>query len=629
MSIMSIAIAVNIDSNSAMMLMALALAVLVMAVVIDWGEGWGVSISVGDSASKILAETAIIPRTPRPGPTPLQRILWAVGRTLRRPCGGTEAGSKYWRAHRFEWDHELDSELPGRLDARPAHDCAEMNLTPGQAVAVYRMAMDNGLWDCGYGSPHSPSVALIQQGLIRRWSATDILLVNEAYDERRLPGRNVRRLSRLIVALTNAMYRLQYTCETSFMARELAPMGAKALLRLTTPNAYWAVLAALAQCDGNRALFWVLLKQNLGQPKYKLVQRWGSTKAQWGLLGVDVPHIVTVRPAPGMAAKTAKALLTGWSTIGRSDEVLTPVNVLWTMFGKQAPDYVKLVELDTHAAGQFVYDSPELARGAGQWILSHRKALRCLLGQDRQKTMANLRMIVGRWEQTWSTLNWAKVVDKARLQALTGLSMGVAQVAVDLNMSQAQAERYMTWREANMRREVSILPTIQIDGAQGGLEGDWRLQSLTADDARGPVLGLYTDCCQHPEGVGHECALHGHTNPLGGFWIVTYKGRIVAQSWVWGIVDDADPNTVVALCCDNIETLGTTYTEGVLKMYRKASRLLVTQHNLRCVTVGTTYGGVDLGALEVVEEPLVPQGYGGYRDSDEQCLLAGKDDKQS
>ena len=73
---------------------------------------------------------------------------------------------------------------------------------------------------------------------------------------------------------------------------------------------------------------------------------------------------------------------------------------------------------------------------------------------------------------------------------------------------------------------------------------------LARSDRRGPVLGELTGCCQNVSGPAGDCAWHGQTDPLGGFFVVEDgSGCVMAQSWVWR------DRTGRALCYDSIECL--------------------------------------------------------------------------
>ena len=75
--------------------------------------------------------------------------------------------------------------------------------------------------------------------------------------------------------------------------------------------------------------------------------------------------------------------------------------------------------------------------------------------------------------------------------------------------------------------QVECVPKVSVS------EGDWKFYTLDRMDVRGPFLGNYTNCCQHPEGAGASCALYGTTQPNSGFVVLEYRGEVKFQSWIW------------------------------------------------------------------------------------------------
>ena len=151
-------------------------------------------------------------------------------------------------------------------------------------------------------------------------------------------------------------------------------------------------------------------------------------------------------------------------------------------------------------------------------------------------------------------------------------------------------------------------------------DGKWEMVKLDYDDPIGPMLGLFTNCCQHLDGVGHECARDGWESGFSGFYVVKYKGRIVAQSWAWRSKD------LKVLCFDNIEMLGDTYEAPVVELYKLAAKKIVGRLGIKSVTVGLGYDDLPelTSTLESVKNPPSPKNYDGYTDAKEQKLIYGE-----
>lgn len=150
------------------------------------------------------------------------------------------------------------------------------------------------------------------------------------------------------------------------------------------------------------------------------------------------------------------------------------------------------------------------------------------------------------------------------------------------------------------------------------ISGEYRFYRLAKDDPRGIFLGMYTNCCQHPGGAGSSCAWHGHESPDGAFYVIEYRGHIIAQSWAW--------RNKHVLVFDNIEVLGRDETREkvVKKLYIEAAQELLGRLGIKEVRAGVGYSGVSLGEYMPVEDPAeAPRGV--YTDARQQVVLAVKE----
>lgn len=149
--------------------------------------------------------------------------------------------------------------------------------------------------------------------------------------------------------------------------------------------------------------------------------------------------------------------------------------------------------------------------------------------------------------------------------------------------------------------------------------GEYRFYRLAKDDPRGIFLGLYTDCCQHPGGVGSSCAWHGHESPDGAFVVVEHRGQVAAQSWAWRRTDD--PRYAHVLVLDNVEVLGRdgARIKAVRHLYECAAREFLGRLGIREVRAGVGYTDVPLDDLPLVDP--VPAPAGVYSDARRQVLL--------
>jgi hypothetical protein len=125
--------------------------------------------------------------------------------------------------------------------------------------------------------------------------------------------------------------------------------------------------------------------------------------------------------------------------------------------------------------------------------------------------------------------------------------------------------------------------------------------------------------------------MDGYESPWSGFYIVEYKGSLIAQSWAWRSSSDngwADDDTTPhkALVFDSIEALGNAYVEGISKLYREAAKRIVGRLGIKEVRFGATGYGItrEVGLYLGMDEPkedVWPYNYSGYMDGARQWII--------
>lgn len=196
-------------------------------------------------------------------------------------------------------------------------------------------------------------------------------------------------------------------------------------------------------------------------------------------------------------------------------------------------------------------------------------------------------------------------------------------------------KNYKTFLELNRENAGKNIPDISIDGAIYGHPGFY-LKKLNVTNeneaALAACLGKETDCCQSLSGeAGEPCAIHGLTDPNGGFYVL-FKGdpgrhsitdKVCAQSWVW-------KSKTGVIVFDSIEVPNDLRKERIIhiisQLYRELAFKLVHEKGIPAVNCGTSSGcsshvGYDYTCASI-EKPL---DYDSYRDSHKQLPLAHKD----
>lgn len=197
----------------------------------------------------------------------------------------------------------------------------------------------------------------------------------------------------------------------------------------------------------------------------------------------------------------------------------------------------------------------------------------------------------------------------------------VQRACYECSMEHYNYKIYLEWLKEHVNKSFESCPPIDLT-----IEG-YRFYKMSFDDVRGPLLGLYTNCCQHPQGYGSECAAHGWESGFGAFYAVKHKGKIIGQSWAWrGGVSESDLGT---LCFDNIQLLANSYGPTILKLYTEAAKRIVGSLGVTRVTVGLGYN--TLKELEELPDDYCgakPHDYNGYRDShDQKVIFSLEEDK--
>jgi len=106
---------------------------------------------------------------------------------------------------------------------------------------------------------------------------------------------------------------------------------------------------------------------------------------------------------------------------------------------------------------------------------------------------------------------------------------------------------------------------------------DYEFEVIDKKDIRGYFCG-YPFSCQYIGGIGARFTKYGYANEDSSFMIVSKKGSIVAQSWIWSLKDQ--------VTFDSIEAKGDINKDIVREGYEKYTELLLTNKNVKKVTVG-------------------------------------------
>jgi len=330
----------------------------------------------------------------------------------------------------------------------------------------------------------------------------------------------------------------------------------------------------------------------------------------WNLQGVDQP----VGFPDGFLGKVPMGLYKrvmndlGLFPFGGYDRegMRGPVVKLCTLFGGMDAINKHIDSLYIRTGEGICWPSSTLFHDAGQFFLD----LRINIPGWRRLVQLHPEAIMysGQWLAVEQSLGRVpKSLSELRTEALkvkyTDVeNREVAELAAQYRLGQEDFLDYQKFLKDLPTKWLETIPMVQVIGEAVGLEGDWRLRRLLADDPLGPMLGVATNCCQHLHGAASSCAKDGMKSASSSFWVVEYKGTVIAQSWVWRADD--------ILVLDSIEALNSAYVEGIAHLYKEAARRTIGKLGITEVRIGDTAYGITREIMRLLpNEPVSTVGY--------------------
>jgi hypothetical protein len=315
-----------------------------------------------------------------------------------------------------------------------------------------------------------------------------------------------------------------------------------------------------------------------------------NSKAAWILLHKRIPEVFKANkakdtPHPSHLSRWPKATGAFISLMQKSDNKeadAIPAFNLAALFGSktEVEKYLALTGKSLHDAGQFML--PETHKYSREWagFLMKFPAAATFIG-----VADKVESVLGRIPSSLSELRAAA----AQFTYFNVEDVRVAALAYSCNLTQTQFEDYQ--RVARKPKSLEMCPGLMQDLDWGG----YTFRKLDHDDPTGLFLGLLTDCCQHLHAAGAPCALHGWQKASGAFYVVEYKGRIIAQSWAWR-------GTKGELVFDSIEGLGGYDVEKIASLYELASEHIIGQLGICKVLIGDTDYGITSEVIRAMED---------------------------
>jgi len=366
-------------------------------------------------------------------------------------------------------------------------------------------------------------------------------------------------------------------------------------VRLGYLSAFWR-WAALRHCTSNKGkVDWRALATYMRQPKRKVALALNvPDKYLWptfaGLPPQDLPGgLNPLRPK--WSIKLYKELL---AIIGQGDrpgrEYALPAYNL-ACICKSRQEIIRLAKAsglwDTltsaiiHDLGQGT--TPDIGANIGQW-----KALALRYGTSITRHAGAWKSIeeaLGRVPRTLK--EFRAVLGQMAYEPVEGSTPAIVQACAQAKMDQWQYEGYCRWYNMRLLKTSESVPA-----PQGITDGTLSLVQLEAHDPRAPLAGIYTHCCQHPQGAAADCARASIEEPRAAVWaIMDASGTMVAQAFVW--VADLKSDRILVLDSTESPVQGSdTMPKRIASMLLEALRQIKGRLGVTKFYIGDTEYGI-------------------------------------
>lgn len=293
------------------------------------------------------------------------------------------------------------------------------------------------------------------------------------------------------------------------------------------------------------------------------------------------------------------------------------------LFGCYFPSYIKQTEghLNTHDS---VYWLPEdMGKEKNQSFVSfvQRNLIYEANGEKKCRNLAEMEVIAKNWQ------NLKPEEEKLKYKDILAICRSRKYKDQKYENFAAEASKWgvdeSQYKDFEDIYAAGLKVPEPFDSSKRFEFGNYCGRFLPREDVRTGFFGGHTNCCQHFNGVGNECAISTVKDPYSQLFVIENKesGKIVAGSWVW----ENTEGTHRDVCFDNIEAIGEFNKHPMLNhIYDMAGRYLTEEENCRKVTIGMGYQDAETSKYKVVDKIPLPTQYDNkYSDAKgTQVLLA-------
>ena len=157
-------------------------------------------------------------------------------------------------------------------------------------------------------------------------------------------------------------------------------------------------------------------------------------------------------------------------------------------------------------------------------------------------------------------------------------NLALAEAAAKAKFNQDSFDQYEKYWSKLSKKEYESIPAPTVNG------GNYRVQQLSAHDPIAPLMGILTNCCQHPNGAARACAKATIERPDCSVWVVMKGEEIIAQTFVYRSGD--------TLVLDSVESKDHNIAERIADVLLSAIHSVIGRLNVNKINIGNTCYGI-------------------------------------
>lgn len=236
-----------------------------------------------------------------------------------------------------------------------------------------------------------------------------------------------------------------------------------------------------------------------------------------------------------------------------------------------------------------------------------------------------------------------KVLMQTAYENVDGRAKVLAEVVSGYGYSQELYNKIQMWYLKGLSLQNQVLKVnkdVYLDVEENEIgDNSVTYELLLKENPLSAVLGDITNCCQVLEGDGESCLEYGMTMPNSSFLIFRYKGKLIAQAWVWYdektkqvTLDNIEVPNKIIRDIENNTHLQQEFINCLFRFNDAVKNAMNKQAVLvEKVTIGVGYNDINKllrKNFSLVDKPKRLSMYNGYTDASEQYEIIERCKKQ-